>query len=134
MVPFAQAVASMRRARALFQKLAPETRPAAVAGESWRLDPQVRQFLPFEPGVHDIQEVCQLFPSGLEEATTVHRLFGPDAERSALPPRAPPHWSSVQRAVAAFLRNPASHLRARGGFVLNDVLERRAAQAQPGTS
>jgi hypothetical protein len=127
MVPFPEAVACMRSARAIFERLAPETLPLGVAGESWRLDPQVREFLPYQPGVHDIQEVCALFPSELSEERTVRRLFGPDAARVRLPRSAPPHWSPVQRAVAAFLARPGTRLSARGGFILNDELERRAS-------
>ena len=114
---------SMRAAYALFDRLAPETEPVAVCGETWRLDPQVKELLPDEPGVHDIQRACQLYPSTLDEAKTIRRLFGPDVSRAELAALPRERMSSVQRAIADFLASPDRSLTPRGGFVLRDELE-----------
>ena len=112
--------AGIRDAFALFARLAPETRPVAVCGESWRLDPQVLPFVPAESGIHALQAACRLYPSALSEAKTLRRLFGPDIERAHLGAVPRERMELLQRAVAAFLATPGATLQPRCGFVLRD--------------
>lgn len=122
-VTLPEVAASMRSAYALFARLAPETRPLAVCGETWRLDPQIREILPNEHGVHDIQRACHLYPSTWTEAKTLRRLFGPDVRRADLATLPRERMSSVQRAIADFLASPEHSLEPRGGFVLREEVE-----------
>lgn len=115
--------ASTKHAYALFARLAPETVPLAVCGESWRLDPQVAEFLPPELGIAAFQKACSLYPSALPEAKTIRRLFGPDVERSQLASLPREKMDPMQQCVADFLAMPGTSLRARCGFVLREDAE-----------
>lgn len=124
MLSLRRVASSIRAARAVFARLQPEVHPVAVAGEAWILDPQIRDLLPHNTGIHALQSACRLYPSALPEAKTIRRLFGPDVQRADLAalPRDP--MTSLQRAVVDFLAPPSASLRARGGFILIDELER----------
>jgi hypothetical protein len=122
-VTMAALVESVRAALALFARLAPETQPLAVCGESWRLDPQLLPHLEAGFGNHDLQRICHFFPSALSEAKTIRRLFGPNVEREHLPGFARARLTGPQRAVADFLADPEASLRPRSGFVLRDEVE-----------
>lgn len=124
MVTLREVAGSMREAYSLFARLSPATMPVGVHGESWRLDPQVLAFLPPAPGVHDLQRACCLYPSSLPEDKTIRRLFGPDVTRADLESMPRDRMTDLQRKIAGFLDDPAATLRARGGFVLREELER----------
>jgi glycosyltransferase involved in cell wall biosynthesis len=113
---------AIRRAFELFGRLSPETRPVGVYGESWRLDPQVREFMPHEPGVHDIQAACALYPSSLGEDKTIRRVYGPRVSRANLEGQPREGMNAVQLAMAEFLAWPNTELKARCGFVLGEEL------------
>jgi glycosyltransferase involved in cell wall biosynthesis len=113
---------AIRRAHALFAKLSPETVPAGVYGESWRLDPQLRGLFADEVGIDDIGRVTALYPSVIGEDAWLRRIFGPDVDRQTLAQRAP--RSPVEAKLLAFLGERARRLEPRGGFVLREELER----------
>lgn len=113
----------IRQAYATFARLAPETTPVAVCGESWRLDPLVAPLLPPELGIMDMQRVCSLYPSTLPEAKTIRRLFGPDVDRGKLASLDRSTMDVLQRSIAALLDDPTVQLRARCGFALRDAIE-----------
>ena len=115
---------TMRAAEALFERLAAETTPVGVIGESWRLDPQVLRFMPSVAGVQDLQLACQLLPSTLGEAQTLRRLFGPDVTRGDLAGLDAARLSPAHRAIVEFLGDRRHELRARMGFVLREELSR----------
>jgi len=115
---------TMRAAEALFERLAAETAPVGVIGESWRLDPQVLRFMPSTAGVQDLQLACQLLPSTLGEAQTLRRLFGPDVTRGDLAGLDATRLSPAHRAIVEFLKDGRNELRARLGFVLREELSR----------
>lgn len=110
-----------------FARLSPGIEPRAVAGEAWILDPQVRTLLPRNAGIHALQAACRLYPSALPEAKTIRRLFGPDVVRADLPSLPRDRMNSLQRAVVDLLACPDASLRARGGFILREELERMEA-------
>ena len=93
---------SLRDAYATFARLAPETTPRGVYGESWRLDPQVLTVLPSDLGIHALQQICSLYPSALSEAKTLRRLFGPSADRAHLPDEST--LDPMRRAIVQLLR------------------------------
>jgi hypothetical protein len=97
-------------------------------GEAWLFDPQLRTLLPHGAGINAIQRAVSLVPSGLPEAATIRRLFGPDLEREHLSnlPRAP--MTRLQRALVDFLADPANALTARGGFLHSRELALLEAQ------
>jgi glycosyltransferase involved in cell wall biosynthesis len=115
--------ASLRAAYATFDRIAPETVPHGVYGESWRLDPAVIDAMPDDLGVRALQDVCSLYPSALSEAKTIRRLFGPDVDRARVVKldRAP--MDPMQRGIAKLLEDPSASLRARCGFVLRPDIE-----------
>lgn len=115
---------SLHDGMALFARLSPDLRPAGVAGEAWILDPQVRALLPRNAGLHALQQACSLYPSKLPEQKTIRRLFGPDVERAALAALPREGMTSLQLAVLDLLASPGASLRARGGFLLREELER----------
>jgi glycosyltransferase involved in cell wall biosynthesis len=118
-VTLADIAESLRAAYATFDRLAPETVPLGVYGESWRLDPTVRGAIP-----DDMQSVVALYPSALSEAKTIRRLFGPDVERANVQRLDRAAMDPMQRAVAKLLEDPSVTLRARCGFVLRPDIER----------
>jgi glycosyltransferase involved in cell wall biosynthesis len=122
MVTLRDVANAMREAHHLFRRLAPETIPLGVCGESWRLDPQLLAMFANEPGVHDLQRACALYPSSLDEAATIRRIFGPDVTRDDLST----HQARTpsQEKLMQFLADPAHMLLPRGGFVLREELER----------
>ena len=122
LVTMAEVADAIRRAFALFGRLSPETQPVGVYGESWRLDPQVREFMPHAPGVHDIQAACALYPSPLSEDKTIRRVFGPRVSRADLEGLPREGMNAVQLAMAEFLSWPETELKARAGFVLEEEL------------
>jgi glycosyltransferase involved in cell wall biosynthesis len=124
MVTLRDVAQAMRDAYALFERLAPETRPVGVCGESWRLDPQVLALFAGEPGVHDLQRACALHPSSLPEARTIRRVFGPDVDRDTIASLPAERMSDTQRRLASLLADRSVRLAARGGFVLREELER----------
>ncbi len=124
MVTLHDVAKAMRDAYALFAALSPETVPVGVCGESWRLDPQVLGLFASEPGVHDLQRACALFPSSLTEARTIRRVFGPDVDRDALAAIRRDDMTETQRRLATLLDDASVRLVARGGFVLREELER----------
>jgi hypothetical protein len=122
MVTLEDVAHAMRDAFLLFRKLSPETLPLGVCGESWRLDPQVLALFADEPGVHDLQRACSLYPSTITEDVTIRRIFGPEMTRAGLSAHTP--RTSVEERLVRFLADPARGLVARGGFVLREELER----------
>jgi len=116
-------VASARAAAALFQRLRPGVVPAGVFGEAWLLDPQVRALLPHHSQLAAFQTACALLPGQIPEAKTVRRLFGPDATRAKVVAAPRAAMSSLQRAAAGFLDDPAQVLCAAGGVLLHDGLD-----------
>jgi hypothetical protein len=124
-VDFARSIDS---AYSFFARHAPGTKPAAVCGEAWLLDPQMQELLPKSEGLHAFRRSCALYPSSLPEAKTIRRLFGPDVVRADLPSLPKDGMTSLHRAVVAFLSDPSAELRARGGLILTEEFERvRAA-------
>ena len=115
---------SLRSAYATFDRLAPETVPYGVYGESWRLDPAVLGVMPDDLGVRALQDVCALYPSALSEAKTIRRLFGPDVDRARVATLDRASMDPMQRGVAKLLEDPSVTLRARCGFVLRPDIER----------
>ncbi len=115
---------AIRDAYRFFARLRPEVVPVGACGEAWLLDPQMRELLPTNVGLHAIQMACALYPSTLREEKTITRLFGPDVTRDDLPTIAFPGMTSLHRAVIAFLGNPTRHLRARGGLLMREELDR----------
>jgi hypothetical protein len=128
LVTVPEIVRSVLGASVVFARLAPETVPAAVVGESWRLDPQVLTALPEQLGLHSLQRVCGLYPSAVSEAKSLRRLFGPDTDRAAVARLDSTALDPLRRGVAALLTDPRITLRARGGFVLRDDLQRLAGK------
>ncbi len=116
-------VASLRAGAALFERLRPGVTPRGVFGEAWLLDPQVRTLLPNNFGIAAFQSVCALLPGKIPEAKTVRRLFGPNATRASVIAAPRDEMTSLQRAAAAFLSEPASSLCAAGGVLLGDGLD-----------
>ncbi len=114
----------LRDAYATFRRLAPETVPVGVYGESWRLDPQVLDVLPLDLGIHALQSICALYPSALSESKTLRRLFGPDATRALVAAMDLGTLDPMRRAMVELLRKPDVTLRARCGLVLRDAIER----------
>ncbi len=126
MVTLHDVAQAMRDAYALFARLSPETVPVGVGGESWRLDPQVLALFPDEPGIHDLQRACSLYPGSLTEEATIRRIFGPDVDRGGLVMLPAERLSSVQRTMRDHLASSSAKLRARGGFVLREEIEKMA--------
>jgi glycosyltransferase involved in cell wall biosynthesis len=122
MVTMQDVAHAMRDAFVLFGKLSPQTVPLGVCGESWRLDPQVLQLFSDEPGVHDLQRACSLYPSTITEDVTIRRIFGPEMDRSALATHVA--RTPVEARLMQFLSHDENTLSARGGFVLREELER----------
>ncbi|MGH7438516.1 MAG: glycosyltransferase [Polyangiaceae bacterium] len=114
---------ALREAYSTFGRVAPETVPVGVYGESWRLDPQVLSVLPTELGVHALQKVVSLYPSALSEARTLRRLFGPDSTRPTVAALDASTLDPLRAGVARLLRDPAVTLRARCGFALRVDIE-----------
>jgi glycosyltransferase involved in cell wall biosynthesis len=129
MVTMTDVAHGMRDAFALFSRLSPETVPLGVCGESWRLDPQVLELFADEPGVHDLQRACSLYPSSITEEVTLRRIFGPEMSRDAL--AAHSARSPVESRLMGFLSDASRHLSARGGFVLREELERMPDWEKP---
>lgn len=115
---------AIRDAYRFFASLRPDLTPVGACGEAWLLDPQMRQLLPNNTGLHAIQMACSLYPSTLREEKTITRLFGPDVTRDQLPSIRFEGMTSLHRAVIAFLGDPQNHLRARGGLLLREELDR----------
>lgn len=115
---------AIRDAYRFFETLRPDLAPVGSCGEAWLLDPQMRQLLPNNVGLHGIQMACSLYPSTLREEKTITRLFGPDVTRADLPSIRFEGMTSLHRAVIAFLGDPQNHLRARGGLLLREELDR----------
>jgi hypothetical protein len=121
-ITLADVAVAIRRAHALFATLSPETVPAGVYGESWRLDPQVRGLFDDEVGIDDIGRVTALYPSVIDEDAWLRRIFGPDVDRTMLGERAP--RTAVEAKLLGLLTQPGRRLEPRGGFVLREELER----------
>jgi glycosyltransferase involved in cell wall biosynthesis len=114
---------SLRAAYATFDRIAPETVPHGVYGESWRLDPAVIDAMPDDLGVRALQDVCSLYPSALSEAKTIRRLFGPDVDRARAASLDRAAMDPMQRGIAKLLEDASVTLRARCGFVLRPDIE-----------
>jgi glycosyltransferase involved in cell wall biosynthesis len=115
--------ANIKRAYALFSRLSPETPPRGVFGESWRLDPALVAALPKQLGLGPMLAVCRLYPASWSEGRVLRRLFWPDLDRAALATVPREKMDAMQQAVADFLSNPDTTLRARSGFVLREDVE-----------
>lgn len=115
---------SIHEAVHLFARLSPDVEPAGISGEAWILDPQVRDLLPRNAGIHALQAACGLYPSKLPEEKTIRRLFGPDVVRVDLASLPREGMTSLQLAVVDLLASPSATLKARGGFILREELER----------
>jgi hypothetical protein len=121
---------ALREAYATFARIAPETVPLGVYGESWRLDPQVLA-LPHDLGIHALQQVVSLYPSALSEARTIRRLFGPDATRAEVATLDTTKLDPMRRGIVELLRDPRVALRARCGFALRTDIERLPDWSEP---
>ena len=81
---------------------------------------------PDEPDIHDLQRACSLYPGSLTEEATIRRIFGPDVDRGGLVMLPAERLSSVQRTMRDHLASSSAKLRARGGFVLREEIEKMA--------
>jgi hypothetical protein len=114
---------SYRAAERVFARLEPGRAPRGVFGESWLLDPQVRELLPRHANIASLQRACALFPGRISEAKTIRRCFGPSVTRRSACALARDRATGWQRKLAGFLADPDRELLARGALVVIEQIE-----------